>query len=378
MTRVYGHFGELLQGRIGSFGPVALVTLPCPTLYAEAGLTQSRAFGLYQSQKALAPTALRHLLQGLGLPVRGKFFLRLSMPLGGGAGASTAALLALGMAAGAQPGVALEAAVLAAEGASDPLLHARPERVLWASRLGVVLEDLPPLPRFEVLGGFLGPGQRTDPLDHHFPDISDLLAAWPGPDLATMANLASQSARRTLALRGPANDPTEDLARRHGALGFCMKVIYHNRNRVDAAIEAECKATYVSKQDLLQQADHVVLVLPYSKESHHTIGEAELALMKPTATITNIARGGIIDDAALAKALQQGQIAAAGLDVFENEPRLNPELLKCRNIVMTPHIGSGTLATRLAMANLATHNLIAFFSEGKALTPLNPEVLGLA
>ena len=222
MTRVYGHFGELLQGRIGSFGPVALVTLPCPRLYAEAGLTQSRAFGLYQSQKALAPTALRHLLQDLALPVRGKFFLRLSMPLGGGAGASTAALLALGMAAGAQPGVALEAAVLAAEGASDPLLHARPERVLWASRLGVVLEDLPPLPRFEVLGGFLGPGQRTDPLDHHFPDISDLLAAWPGPDLATMANLASQSARRTLALRGPANDPTEDLARRHGALGFCI------------------------------------------------------------------------------------------------------------------------------------------------------------
>ena len=165
---------------------------------------------------------------------------------------------------------------------------------------------------------------------------------------------------------------------RRGALGFGMKVIYHNRSRLDAATEAECKATYVSKQELLQQADHVVLVVPYSKESHHTIGAAELALMKPTATLTNIARGGIIDDAALAKALQQGQIAAAGLDVFENEPRLNPELLKCRNIVMTPHIGSGTLATRLAMANLATDNLIAFFSEGKALTPLNPEVLGHA
>ena len=165
---------------------------------------------------------------------------------------------------------------------------------------------------------------------------------------------------------------------KRGALGFGMKVIYHNRSRLDAATEAECKATYVSKQELLQQADHVVLVLPYSKESHHTIGAAELALMKPTATITNIARGGIIDDEALAKALQQGQIAAAGLDVFENEPRLNPELLKCRNIVMTPHIGSGTLATRLAMANLATDNLIAFFSEGKAITPLNPEVLGLA
>jgi gluconate 2-dehydrogenase len=165
---------------------------------------------------------------------------------------------------------------------------------------------------------------------------------------------------------------------KRGAFGFGMKVIYHNRNRVDAAIEAECKATYVSKQELLQQADHVVLVVPYSKASQHTIAAAELALMKPTATITNIARGGIIDDAALAKALQQGQIAAAGLDVFENEPKLNPELLKCSNIVMTPHIGSGTLATRLAMANLASDNLIAFFTEGKALTPLNPEVLGQA
>ena len=165
---------------------------------------------------------------------------------------------------------------------------------------------------------------------------------------------------------------------KRGAHGFNMRVIYHNRIRLSASDETACKATYVSKQELLQQADHVVLVLPYSKESHHTIGAAELALMKPTATITNIARGGIVDDAALAVALQQGQIAAAGLDVFENEPRLNPELLKCRNIVMTPHIGSGTLATRLAMANLATDNLIAFFSEGKALTPLNPEVLGLA
>jgi len=165
---------------------------------------------------------------------------------------------------------------------------------------------------------------------------------------------------------------------KRGALGFGMKVLYHNRSRLDAAIEAECKATYVSKQELLQQADHVVLVLPYSKEAHHTIGAAELAWMKPTATLTNIARGGIVDDAALAVALQQGQIAAAGLDVFEGEPKLNPALLQCRNIVMTPHIASSTRATRLAMANLATDNLIAFFTEGKALTPLNPDVLGLA
>jgi len=162
---------------------------------------------------------------------------------------------------------------------------------------------------------------------------------------------------------------------KRGAHGFNMRVIYHNRSRLSASDEVACKATYVSKQELLQQADHVVLVLPYSKESHHTIGAAELALMKPTATLVNIARGGIIDDAALAKALAAGQIAAAGLDVFEGEPLVHPDLLKATNVVLTPHIGSSTRATRLAMANLAADNLIAFFDKGTALTPLNPEVL---
>ncbi len=162
---------------------------------------------------------------------------------------------------------------------------------------------------------------------------------------------------------------------KRGAHGFNMRVIYHNRSRLSTSDEAACKATYVSKQELLQQADHVVLVLPYSKESHHTIVAAELALMKPTATLVNIARGGIIDDAALAKALAAGQIAAAGLDVFEGEPSVHPDLLKATNVVLTPHIGSSTRATRLAMANLAADNLIAFFDKGTALTPLNPEVL---
>lgn len=162
---------------------------------------------------------------------------------------------------------------------------------------------------------------------------------------------------------------------RRAAHGFGMKVIYHNRSRLSAEHEAECKASYVSKAELLAQADHVVLVVPYSKEAHHTIGAAELALMKPTATLVNIARGGIVDDVALAKALQSGQIAAAGLDVFEGEPKVHADLLQCSNIVLTPHIASSTRATRLGMAMLAANNLIAFFNEGKALTPLNPEVL---
>ena len=162
---------------------------------------------------------------------------------------------------------------------------------------------------------------------------------------------------------------------RRGAHGFGMKVIYHNRSKLDAASEAACQATYLSKAELLQRADHLVLVLPYSAESHHAIGAAELAQMKPTATLINIARGGIVDDAALALALRERRIAAAGLDVFEGEPKVHPDLLTVPNVVLTPHIASATIATRKAMANLAADNVIAFLTQGQPLTPLNPEVL---
>ena len=158
---------------------------------------------------------------------------------------------------------------------------------------------------------------------------------------------------------------------KRGALGFGMKVIYHNRSRLDAALEAECKASYVSKQELLTTADHLVLVLPYSAASHHAIGAAELALMKPGATLVNIARGGIVDDVALAAALKTQRIAAAGLDVFEGEPTVHPDLLALSNVVLTPHIASATMPTRKAMANLAADNLIAFLTGQPPLTPLN-------
>lgn len=162
---------------------------------------------------------------------------------------------------------------------------------------------------------------------------------------------------------------------KRGAHGFGMNVIYHNRSRLEAATEAACGASYVSKQDLLQRSDHLVLVLPYSPEAHHAIGATELAQMKPTATLVNIARGGIVDDAALAIALKQGTIAAAGLDVFEGEPKVHPDLLNVPNVVLTPHIASATVPTRLAMAQLAADNLIGFLVHGKAVTPLNPQVV---
>ena len=162
---------------------------------------------------------------------------------------------------------------------------------------------------------------------------------------------------------------------RRGALGFGMRVIYHNRSRLAAALEAPLAARWVDKATLLAEADHLVLVLPYSPASHHAIGAAELALMKPTATLTNVARGGIVDDAALAAALRERRIAAAALDVYEGEPQLHPALLELANVVLTPHIASASVATRRAMAELAADNLIAALSGGRPPTPVNPEVL---
>ncbi|SEK53094.1 gluconate 2-dehydrogenase [Roseateles sp. YR242] len=162
---------------------------------------------------------------------------------------------------------------------------------------------------------------------------------------------------------------------RRGHLGFGMPVIYHNRSRLPADQEAPLGAQWVEKDELLQRADHLVIVVPYSPSAHHLIGERELAMMKPTATLTNIARGGVVDDAALAHALQAGTIAAAGLDVFEGEPVVHPALLECTNVVLTPHIASATVATRRAMSNLAVDNLIAVLTGGTPPTALNPEVL---
>ncbi|ARN20381.1 2-hydroxyacid dehydrogenase [Piscinibacter gummiphilus] len=168
---------------------------------------------------------------------------------------------------------------------------------------------------------------------------------------------------------------------RRGALGFGMKVLYHNRSRLAPEVEASLNARYVDKATLLRESDHLVLVLPYSASSHHAIGAAELAQMRPTATLTNIARGGIVDDAALAEALKAGRLAAAGLDVFEGEPQVHPSLLEVPNVVLTPHIASATLATRRAMANLAADNLIAGLGfgpdAGRPPTPINPNVLPL-
>jgi gluconate 2-dehydrogenase len=159
---------------------------------------------------------------------------------------------------------------------------------------------------------------------------------------------------------------------RRGA-GFGMNMLYHNRNRLPEATERETRARYVGFEELLVQADHLVLVLPYSKENHHLINARALLQMKPTATLVNIARGGLVDEDALAEALSTGKLAAAGLDVFEGEPAVNPRLLELRNVVLTPHIASASLATRRAMVSLAVDNLIAAMGNGpNAGAPPNP------
>ena len=147
------------------------------------------------------------------------------------------------------------------------------------------------------------------------------------------------------------------IARR--ATGFAMPVIYHNRSRLDAETERECKAEYVGREEMFRRADFLVLVLPLTNETRHAVGAVELALMKPDAILVNVARGGIVDDAALVDALKSGRIKAAGLDVYENEPALHPALPTLDNVVLAPHIASASVDTRRAMTSLAVDNLIA-------------------
>ena len=143
------------------------------------------------------------------------------------------------------------------------------------------------------------------------------------------------------------------------AHGFDMKVVYHNRHRLALDEERQLGVSYAALDELLATADFVLLQVPSSPATHHLIGAAELAKMKATAVLVNTARGGVVDDAALAEALQKGTIAAAGLDVFENEPRVHPGLLSLRNVALAPHAGSATLATRHAMVRRAADNVIA-------------------
>jgi lactate dehydrogenase-like 2-hydroxyacid dehydrogenase len=156
--------------------------------------------------------------------------------------------------------------------------------------------------------------------------------------------------------------------------GFGMQILYHSRNRVDPAVECELDAQHVDKERLLSKSDFVSLHLPHSLETQHFIGARELSLMKPTAFLINTARGKVVDEDALVQTLKAHRIAGAGLDVFEHEPHLHPELAKLDNVVLLPHVGSATAETRLAMALLAAENLIAALEGRRPPNAVNPEV----
>ena len=153
------------------------------------------------------------------------------------------------------------------------------------------------------------------------------------------------------------------------ANGFGMRVLYHTRSRVSESVERNLNAAHVNKPQLLQESDVVMLILPYAKETHHIIGEQELSQMKSKSVLVNIARGGIVDDRALIKALKEKTIFAAGLDVYEGEPQLDPEFLKLENVVLSPHIGSASEPTRRAMAMAAARNLVAVLANSEK--PIN-------
>ena len=151
--------------------------------------------------------------------------------------------------------------------------------------------------------------------------------------------------------------------------GFGMEILYHNRSRNEDA-EEELGARYVELEDLLRESDFVSIHTPLTDETRHLIGERELDLMAETAVLVNTSRGPVVDEAALAQALREGRIFAAGLDVYEGEPEVHPGLLELENVVLAPHIGSATVETRDRMATLAAENLAAVLRGEQPKTPV--------
>ena len=158
------------------------------------------------------------------------------------------------------------------------------------------------------------------------------------------------------------------------AQGFGMRVLYHNRRRLEVTLEQALGATWVELPTLLQQADFVSVHVPLTAETTHRISEAELRMMQPTAYLINTARGAVVDEAVLVRALSEGWIAGAALDVFEREPEMQQALLALENVVLVPHIGSASVATRTRMAVMAAENLLAALRGERPPHVVNPDV----
>jgi glyoxylate reductase len=195
---------------------------------------------------------------------------------------------------------------------------------------------------------------------------------FPGSQSSHLAGAAVYG--KTLGLVGGGGRIGRALARR--ARGFDMRVLYWSPRRKPESLERESAITYAPLDELLAQSDFVSIHSPLRAETRHQIGARELARMKASAFLINTARGAVVDEAALALALAQGKIAGAGLDVFEHEPKVTPALLKMKNVVATPHLGSAVAEVREQMANIVVDNILALLAGKLPPNCVNPQVLG--
>ncbi|GAC1622069.1 MAG: D-glycerate dehydrogenase [Ktedonobacteraceae bacterium] len=238
--------------------------------------------------------------------------------------------------------------------------------VATASRLGIVVTNTPGVLSDTTadlaFGLLLATARRIGEAERYL--RASKFTAW-GPLLLCGADVYGA----TLGLIG-AGRIGKAMARR--ASGFDMKIMYYNRHRLPRAEEEQYALTYASMDEVLQQADFVSIHTPSTKETYHLIGSRELVLMKPTAMLINTARGPVVDEKALVQALQQGTIAAAGLDVFEREPVVEPALLTMENVVLLPHIASASIKTRTRMATMASENIVAHVQGQQPPNVVNP------
>jgi D-3-phosphoglycerate dehydrogenase len=186
-----------------------------------------------------------------------------------------------------------------------------------------------------------------------------------------MRNLGSGLTEKTLGIIGMGRIGRA-LARRAVASG--MNIIYNNRHRLDETLEKPLNATFVSMDELLERSDVISVNTPLTEETRHLLSEKEMQKMKEGVFVVNTARGPVIDEKMLVKYLQNGKIAGAGLDVFEEEPKITKELFEMENVVLTPHNATGTIETRIETAREASQNIIGFFSGRKDISIVNPEI----
>ncbi len=155
-----------------------------------------------------------------------------------------------------------------------------------------------------------------------------------------------------------------------------MRILYNDAIHAPADVEKELQAAFVERDRLFAESDFISVHVPLLPDTRHLINKENLAKMKPTAYLVNTSRGPVVDEAALATALEAGQIAGAALDVFENEPKVHPALVGRKDVILTPHIASASLETRTKMAMMAAENVVALFSGRRPPNAINPEVLG--